>query len=143
MLLSLCFVFFNVTATTAIYTYLHPLSLHDALPILLLAAAAEEADAVGGAVGPQRRDLECGACAADGHAEHAAGQWPGQFRGEHAVEADLLDIRHGGGSCAVGVRARRGRCFRRPTRGAHPQTTQARERLGHADRKSTRLNSSH
>src|SRR3546814_8137081 len=25
--------FFNDTATTAIYTYLHPLSLHDALPI--------------------------------------------------------------------------------------------------------------
>src|SRR3546814_11707657 len=25
--------FFNVAATTEIYTYLHPLSLHDALPI--------------------------------------------------------------------------------------------------------------
>src|SRR3546814_2595399 len=28
-------VFFNATATTEIYTYLHTLSLHDALPILL------------------------------------------------------------------------------------------------------------
>src|SRR3546814_11825759 len=28
------FFFFNVTATTEIYTYLHTLSLHDALPIL-------------------------------------------------------------------------------------------------------------
>src|SRR3546814_13615573 len=27
------FFFFNDTATTKIYTYLHPLSLHDALPI--------------------------------------------------------------------------------------------------------------
>src|SRR3546814_14338619 len=36
--MSLCFTvhcvsFFNDTATTAIYTYLHTLSLHDALPI--------------------------------------------------------------------------------------------------------------
>src|SRR3546814_20726109 len=89
--------------------------------------AAEEADADRGAVGPQLRDLECGAGAADGHAEHAAGHWPGQFRGEHAVEADLLDIRHGGGSCSVGVRPRRGRCFRRYTRGAHTQTTRRSE----------------
>src|SRR3546814_18161107 len=29
------FFFFNDTATTAFYTYLHTLSLHDALPILL------------------------------------------------------------------------------------------------------------
>src|SRR3546814_2410145 len=29
----LCFFFFNDTATTEIYTYLHTLSLHDALPI--------------------------------------------------------------------------------------------------------------
>src|SRR3546814_12029275 len=29
---AICF-FFNDTATTEIYTYLHPLSLHDALPI--------------------------------------------------------------------------------------------------------------
>src|SRR3546814_11025451 len=28
-----CFFFFNVTATTEIYTYRHTLSLHDALPI--------------------------------------------------------------------------------------------------------------
>src|SRR3546814_16388622 len=28
-----CFFFFNDTATTQIYTYLHTLSLHDALPI--------------------------------------------------------------------------------------------------------------
>src|SRR3546814_21124556 len=28
-----CIFFFNYTATTGIYTYLHPLSLHDALPI--------------------------------------------------------------------------------------------------------------
>src|SRR3546814_21127965 len=31
--------FFNATATTDIYTYLHTLSLHDALPIPLLMAA--------------------------------------------------------------------------------------------------------
>src|SRR3546814_20656444 len=31
--------FFNDTATTEIYTYLHTLSLHDALPISLAAAA--------------------------------------------------------------------------------------------------------
>src|SRR3546814_10677782 len=30
------FFFFNATATTQIYTYLHTLSLHDALPISLL-----------------------------------------------------------------------------------------------------------
>src|SRR3546814_2935087 len=30
-----CFLFFNGTATTLIYTYGHTLSLHDALPILL------------------------------------------------------------------------------------------------------------
>src|SRR3546814_11301099 len=30
-----CFFFFNLTATTEIYTYLHTLSLHDALPISL------------------------------------------------------------------------------------------------------------
>src|SRR3546814_15860240 len=30
----LCFFFFNDKATTEIYTYLHTLSLHDALPIL-------------------------------------------------------------------------------------------------------------
>src|SRR3546814_19938565 len=29
-------IFFNATATTEIYTYLHTLSLHDALPILVL-----------------------------------------------------------------------------------------------------------
>src|SRR3546814_19499353 len=29
----LCFFFFNDTATTEIYTYLHTLALHDALPI--------------------------------------------------------------------------------------------------------------
>src|SRR3546814_2908062 len=29
----MCFFFFNDTATTEIYTYLHTLSLHDALPI--------------------------------------------------------------------------------------------------------------
>src|SRR3546814_14851720 len=32
-LVVLCCFFFNVTATTEIYTYLHTLSLHDALPI--------------------------------------------------------------------------------------------------------------
>src|SRR3546814_18537666 len=32
-ILSLLFFFFNDTATTEIYTYLHTLSLHDALPI--------------------------------------------------------------------------------------------------------------
>src|SRR3546814_11282556 len=31
----LCVFFFNDTATTEIYTYLHTLSLHDALPISL------------------------------------------------------------------------------------------------------------
>src|SRR3546814_14665778 len=30
-----CFIFFNDTSTTEIYTYLHTLSLHDALPICL------------------------------------------------------------------------------------------------------------
>src|SRR3546814_3220972 len=35
----LCF-FFNDTATTEIYTYLHTLSLHDALPILSLRTRA-------------------------------------------------------------------------------------------------------
>src|SRR3546814_19129373 len=34
-----CFFFFNVTATTEIYTYLHTLSQHDALPI---SGAADE-----------------------------------------------------------------------------------------------------
>src|SRR3546814_16734972 len=34
-MLGLFFVFFNDTATTEIYTYLHTLSLHDALPISL------------------------------------------------------------------------------------------------------------
>src|SRR3546814_9379529 len=33
--LMLCFLFFNDTSTTEIYTYLHTLSLHDALPIYL------------------------------------------------------------------------------------------------------------
>src|SRR3546814_11168467 len=33
--------FFNDTATTEIYTYLHTLSLHDALPILPLALMAD------------------------------------------------------------------------------------------------------
>src|SRR3546814_8568208 len=60
---------------------------------LLLAAAAEEADPDRGAVGPQLRDLECGEGMAEGHAEPAACQWPGPFRGEHAVDADLLEIR--------------------------------------------------
>src|SRR3546814_12704327 len=32
------FFFFNDTATTEIYTYLHTLSLHDALPIYFIAA---------------------------------------------------------------------------------------------------------
>src|SRR3546814_11028606 len=32
--MSLSILFFNATATTEIYTYLHTLSLHDALPIL-------------------------------------------------------------------------------------------------------------
>src|SRR3546814_10231800 len=36
MLVILCFFFFNYTATTEIYTYLPPLSLHDALPIYSL-----------------------------------------------------------------------------------------------------------
>src|SRR3546814_18217428 len=36
-LYSLVFFFFNDTATTEIYTYLHTLSLHDALPISHLA----------------------------------------------------------------------------------------------------------
>src|SRR3546814_17985785 len=35
-----CFCFFNHTATTEIYTYLHTLSLHDALPICASASAA-------------------------------------------------------------------------------------------------------
>src|SRR3546814_17489749 len=35
----LFFFFFNDTATTEIYTYLHTLSLHDALPIFLAALA--------------------------------------------------------------------------------------------------------
>src|SRR3546814_1065012 len=39
MLCSLCF-FFNDTATTEIYTYCHPPSLHDALPISLAAPPA-------------------------------------------------------------------------------------------------------
>src|SRR3546814_16291940 len=44
ILLPLCFpsrfcFFFNDTATTEIYTYCHTLSLHDALPILLVMAS--------------------------------------------------------------------------------------------------------
>src|SRR3546814_12422665 len=35
---SLLFFFFNDTATTEIYTYLHPLSLHAALPIVVAVA---------------------------------------------------------------------------------------------------------
>src|SRR3546814_16220858 len=34
-MLLLMFFFFNETATTEIYTYLHTLSLHDALPIVM------------------------------------------------------------------------------------------------------------
>src|SRR3546814_15862475 len=33
LVILVCFVFFNDTATTEIYTYCHTLSLHDALPI--------------------------------------------------------------------------------------------------------------
>src|SRR3546814_16757001 len=38
------FFFFNETATTEIYTYLHTLSLHDALPISSAARGAWEAN---------------------------------------------------------------------------------------------------
>src|SRR3546814_17918959 len=43
-----CYLFFNDTATTEIYTYGHTLSLHDALPISLvnLAAGGGERSAV-------------------------------------------------------------------------------------------------
>src|SRR3546814_11925309 len=37
----MCFFFFNDTATTEIYTYVHTLSLHDALPISKQIALAE------------------------------------------------------------------------------------------------------
>src|SRR3546814_13576106 len=36
MLWLLCFVFFNDPATTDLYTYLHTLSLHDALPLYVM-----------------------------------------------------------------------------------------------------------
>src|SRR3546814_11155320 len=39
--------FFNDTATTEIYTYVHTLSLHDALPILCRWAAAEDGLEIG------------------------------------------------------------------------------------------------
>src|SRR3546814_15161079 len=40
------FFFFNVTATTEIYTYGHTLSLHDALPIWLAAIVDSSQDAI-------------------------------------------------------------------------------------------------
>src|SRR3546814_5018791 len=36
-----CFIFFTAPATTEIYTYVHTLSLHDALPIYVLKEALE------------------------------------------------------------------------------------------------------
>src|SRR3546814_20563142 len=47
VLICLCFFFFNDTATTEIYTYLHTLSLHDALPIWPLAPSEGSAGASG------------------------------------------------------------------------------------------------
>src|SRR3546814_12508764 len=38
-----CFFFFNDTCTTEIYTYCHPLSLHDSLPICAASARASSA----------------------------------------------------------------------------------------------------
>src|SRR3546814_12016088 len=49
----LYYFFFNNTATTEIYTYVHTLSLHDALPILSAQIATHD----GKAIGQQRRDL--------------------------------------------------------------------------------------
>src|SRR3546814_11903269 len=53
-----CFFFFNATATTEIYTYLHTLSLNDALPILFQIGKARSDEleaAVDGIVAGQRR----------------------------------------------------------------------------------------
>src|SRR3712207_9464507 len=89
--MSICFVFFNDTATTEIYT----LSLHDALPIYR--SPNQSVEPPGVVLDRQNPDIS----------------EPGLAR--------------------VAAQGRR----------AHHRAGAGRRRLGHADRKSTRLNSSH
>src|SRR3546814_4823318 len=66
--MSYYFFFFNGTATTTIYTYRHPLSLHDALPIFLLDSRHQRLVAIdqfaspfgvaGLGIAPRRRALD-------------------------------------------------------------------------------------
>src|SRR3546814_18677436 len=57
------FFFFNVTPTTQIYTYLHTLSLHDALPIFARGADRSRGADGTGACGFGRPAGDLGACA--------------------------------------------------------------------------------
>src|SRR3546814_3608719 len=117
--MGLCMFFFNDTATTEIYTYLHTLPLHDALPICQRAVAvgrrlSVHPDAGGGRGGcglgavliaPIERTAQTGSTNADLLARLAGGEAVGEG---HWLIAD--------------------------------RQTSGRGRL---DRKSTRLNSSH
>src|SRR3546814_13643863 len=86
--------FFKDTATTEIYTYVHTLSLHDALPIL-----------------PAARDIEEGQ--ARDEAEDEAEEIGAPALGERGgVGIARRGVRRNGRSCAVGVaQAWRPFCF--------------------------------
>src|SRR3546814_14494907 len=74
----MCACFFNETATTEIYTYLHTLSLHDALPISApgigtRGARGESDPAPSGEFERVGEQVECDLAQARGIAHHAQG----------------------------------------------------------------------
>src|SRR3546814_15614683 len=121
------FFFLNDPATPEIYTYCHPLSLHDALPIFLTGGASTTygADAVSGVVNfITKRDFA-------GIEANLSNQLTEQGDG-HTLRADVtiganFDDGRGNAVFSVGYQQ------------ADPIYQGAREQ----DRKSTRLNSSH
>src|SRR3546814_19921444 len=54
----LCFLFFNDTYTTEIYTYCHPLSLHVALPISEIASLVAQIDGLHRQLAANDRETE-------------------------------------------------------------------------------------
>src|SRR3546814_20634048 len=108
--------FFNDTATTEIYTYLHTLSLHDALPILHLQPATRAAVGAFESVAPLRLQAQ---------------------RGPSGIAIDAVAVPH---THVAALAFAAGRAERRaPSATASTVAAAASMR----DRKSTRLNSSH
>src|SRR3546814_8224691 len=84
------FFFFNDTATTEIYTYRHTLSLHDALPIYLLAAECSPLSSI------SVRDHVCPLAHSDAHRAEQSLKHGAGF-GQRLAKAVHLAVQSGGG----------------------------------------------